>query len=604
MSDLQSNYSLNRKLFNPLKTEIDMSANFNFRNAIATLPLYGLRQFTFYLVLLALTLCIAACDQPGSGQSEAEVDAVITAPDIPASRLLDDISMLASDEFEGRAPMSAGEALTLDFIEQRFRDLGLEPMFEDSYRQPVPLVSITTAPNAALTITPTAANAGEPLTLNYDQDVMLWSQRPEEQLSIDTSELVFVGYGVVAPEYDWNDYAGVDVTGKTVIILVNDPGFATGNNDLFEGRTMTYYGRWSYKFEEAARQGAAAALIVHDTEPASYPWAVVSNSWSGSQFHVDVGDDGGNLSQIEGWLTHQAAAQVLALAGENLTDLETAAKAEGFTPQPLALTASSQLEQTVKRNQSYNIGAKISGSEQPDQWFVYMAHWDHIGKDDTAAEGVDNIYNGAVDNATGVAGVLALAESFAAQPHPPQRTVGFVAVTAEESGLLGSAHYANNPPLAMGQHVAGVNIDAMNVYGPTRDLIVVGYGKSQMEDYLRKHADEQQRTVAPEDHPEAGYFYRSDHFNFAKNGVPVLYAKSGSDHTEHGTAWMIQKQKDFTANRYHKAEDEVLDDWDLSGMQQDLKLFFNIGWDITNTNDWPEWYPGNEFKAIRDQSRQ
>lgn len=580
-----------------------MFLSFDHKNTAAVLAGHNIRLFAsaFFTVLVFF---LAACDQRSATQTETETEKTITAPDISTVKLLDDISILASDEFEGRAPMSRGETLTLDFIEQRFQDLGLEPMFADSYRQAVPLVSITTEPTAALTITPTHEGAGEPVTLNYGTDVMLWSQRPEEQLSIDASDMVFVGYGVVAPEYQWNDYAGVDVTDKTVIILVNDPGFATGNNELFEGRTMTYYGRWSYKFEEAARQGAAAALIVHDTEPASYPWAVVSNSWSGPQFHVNLGTNSDNLSQIEGWLTHQAAAQVLAMAGHNLADLETSAKTEGFQPQPLTLTASSHLQQTIKRNQSYNIGAKINGSQQPDEWFVYMAHWDHIGKDDTAAEGIDNIYNGAVDNATGVAGVLALAESFASQPQPPQRTVGFVAVTAEESGLLGSAHYASNPPLPMAQHVAGINIDAMNVYGPTRDLIVVGYGKSQMEDYLRKHADDQQRIVAPEEHPEAGYFYRSDHFNFAKQGVPVLYAESGSDHNEHGTAWMIQKQKDFNANRYHKAEDEVLDDWDLSGMEQDLILFFNIGWDITNTNDWPKWYPGNEFKAIRDQSRQ
>ncbi len=580
-----------------------MFLSFNHKNTVAVLAEYPIRQLA-RLVFIALIFCLAACNQQSATQTQTEAEKTITAPDISTVKLLDDTSILASDEFEGRAPMSRGEVLTLDFIEQRFQELELEPMFGDSYRQAVPLVSITTEPSAALTITPTQHDAGEAVTLNYGTDVMLWSQRPEEQLSINASDMVFVGYGVVAPEYGWNDYAGIDVTGKTVIILVNDPGFATGNSDLFEGRTMTYYGRWSYKFEEAARQGAAAALIVHDTEPASYPWAVVSNSWSGPQFHVDLGSNSNNLSKVEGWLTHPAAAQVLAMAGHNLSDLEASAKTEGFQPQPLALTASSQLQQTIKRDQSYNIGAKINGGQQPDEWFVYMAHWDHIGKDDTAPEGVDNIYNGAVDNATGVAGVLALAESFASQPQPPQRTVGFLAVTAEESGLLGSAHYANNPPLPMAQHVAGINIDAMNVYGPTRDLIVVGYGKSQMEDYLRKHADNQQRIVAPEEHPEAGYFYRSDHFNFAKQGVPVLYAESGSDHSEHGTAWMIQKQKDFNANRYHKAEDEVLDDWDLSGMQQDLQLFFNIGWDITNTNDWPKWYPGNEFKAIREQSRQ
>lgn len=551
---------------------------------------------------LMLSMLITACEQPPADDTDSAREA--SMPDIPVSRLLADITTLASDRFEGRAPMSHGESLTLDFIGQRFSDLGLEPLFGDDYRQAVPLVAITTQPDALLTVTASQADAGEPLALNYGEDVMLWSQRPTEQLTIDASELVFAGYGVVAPEYGWDDYAGLDVTGKTVIILVNDPGFPSNDENLFQGRAMTYYGRWTYKFEEAARQGAAAALIVHDTEPASYPWAVVSNSWSGPQFHLDAGENSDELLQVEGWLTHEAASRVLTLAGHNLAELETAARSADFQALELPVTASTDLQQAIQRDQSYNIGAKVTGSQNPDEWFIYMAHWDHIGKDDTAAEGVDNIYNGAVDNATGVAGVLALAEAFAAQPQSPERSVAFLAVTAEESGLLGSAHYAQNPPVPMSQHVAGINMDAMNVYGPTRDLVVIGYGKSQMEDYLRKHADNQQRIVAPEDHPEAGGFYRSDHFNFAKQGVPVLFAESGSNHVEHGTAWMIQKQKDFNANRYHKAEDEVLDEWDLGGMQQDLSLLFQIGWDLTNNNDWPEWYDGNEFKAIREASRE
>jgi len=560
------------------------------------------RRINFVGIPLIALLLIACNEQPSDVITTHTTPSKLT-PVIATEKLLQDITQLADDEFEGRAPMSAGEALTLDFIEQRFQALGVSPLFGDSYRQAVPLVAITTEPDAQMVISSTDQESAEPITLHYAEDIMLWSQQPKEQLSIANSEMVFVGYGVVAPEYNWNDYAGVDVTGKTVIILVNDPGFSSNDNQLFEGRAMTYYGRWTYKFEEAARQGAAAALIVHDTEPASYPWAVVSNSWSGPQFHLDLSSDDSNLLPIEGWLTHQAATQLIALSGHNLADLENAALSVDFEPLPLSLTADSALVQNINRAESYNIGGKINGNQNPDEWFIYMAHWDHIGMDVTADEGVDNIYNGAVDNATGVAGILALAEAFAAQPQAPQRSVAFLAVTAEESGLLGSAHYAQFPPLAMKQHIAGINIDSMNVYGPTTDLVAVGYGKSQMEDYLRKHADDQQRIVAPEEHPESGGFYRSDHFNFAKQGVPVLFAGSGSNHKEHGTAWMVQKQKDFNANRYHKAADEVLDDWDLSGMQLDLELFFNVGWDLTNNNDWPAWYPGNEFEAIRQQSR-
>lgn len=556
-----------------------------------------LRQLSILLTISLLIL--SACDrqpEPTTSDDQAE-----TTAEISKDKLLEDISTLASDEFGGRAPMSEGETLTLDYLEQRFRYLGLNPLFDNSYRQAVPLVSITTQPSAQLTITSNFEAADEALILNYGNDTILWSQRPDEQLSVKASDMVFVGYGVVAPEYDWNDYKGIDVMGKTVIILVNDPGFATNNEQLFEGRAMTYYGRWTYKFEEAARQGAAAALIVHSTEPASYPWAVVENSWSGPQFHLDLGTDAHQLLPLEGWVTHQAAAQIIAMAGEDLADLEVAAQNADFQPILLPLQAASTLEQTINRAESYNVGGKINGTSASDELVIYMAHWDHIGTDNTAAEGTDNIYNGAVDNATGVAGLLALAEAFSQQPTPPQRSIAILAVTAEESGLLGSAHYAQNPPHPMRKHVGGINMDALNVYGPTRDLVVIGYGKSQMEDYLRKHADQQQRIVAPEEHPEAGGFYRSDHFNFAKQGVPVLFAESGSNHIEHGTAWMLQKQKDFNANRYHKAEDEVLEDWDLSGMQQDLELFFDIGWDLANSNDWPTWYPGNEFKAIREQ---
>ncbi len=566
-----------------------------------SVALYRLNLCGKFFVILLAVVCLCACNQqptPPGGEATTAVN-----PEIDSNRLLQDIATLASDEFEGRAPMSHGETLTLGFIEQRLRELGIEPLFAEGYRQPVPLVAITTQPDAQMTVTPATAEAGEPLVLNYAENVMLWSQRAARQLSLQASELVFVGYGVVAPEYGWNDYQDVDVTGKTVIILVNDPGFASNDKTLFSGRAMTYYGRWTYKFEEAARQGAAAALIIHNTEPASYPWAVVANSWSGPQFHLNQAADANNLLEIEGWLTYQAAVQLMNLAGHNLGDLESAAQSADFQALTLPLQVSTELQQTIERAESYNIGGILNGSVKPDELFIYMAHWDHIGKDDSAAEAVDNIYNGAVDNATGVAGILALAEAFAGQPRAPRRSVAFLAVTAEESGLLGSAHYARNPPLPMSQHIAGINMDAMNVYGPTNDLVVVGYGNSQMEDYLRLHADNQQRIVAPEEHPEAGGFYRSDHFNFAKQGVPVLFAESGSDHVEHGTAWMIQKQNDFNANRYHKAEDEVLDDWDLSGMQQDLRLFFYIGWDLTNNTDWPQWYDGNEFKAIREASR-
>ncbi|MBU1190030.1 MAG: M28 family peptidase [Gammaproteobacteria bacterium] len=563
----------------------------------------------FYAAAMALSLLLSACqhaDDPAKHHGAEIIEEDKSLGD--AQRLLTDIRTLSSDAFGGRAPMSEGETRTLDFVEQRFVELGLEPLFADDFRQAVPLAEITTSPEASFTIN----SAGQTHAFSYGDEVMLWSERDSERISIDQAELVFAGYGIVAPEYQWNDYRNLDVRDKIVVVLVNDPGFASGDKDLFAGRSMTYYGRWTYKFEEAARQGAAGALIVHNTHAASYPWAVVKNSWSGPQFQLQS-DDAANASrlQVSGWISEDAAARLLMLAAQqrnasgqpqqeavSLDDWYARAMQADFAGAPIGLAASIDLQQQIRHAQSYNIGARIRGASRPGEMLIVMTHWDHLGSDSQVGTDVDGIYNGAVDNATGVAALLTLAESLQQMP-PADRSIAFLAVTAEESGLLGSAWYARHPPLPMAQHVAGINMDAMNVYGPTRDLVVVGYGQSEMEDYLRLFADQQGRIVAPEETPEAGGFYRSDHFNFAKQGVPMLYADSGSDHVEHGTAWLLEKQQRFAAERYHKPQDEVQDDWDLAGMQQDLWLYQQILLRLANSEVWPAWYEGSEFRKLR-----
>jgi len=567
------------------------------------------------LILLSLFLIawLTAC-QPADdgGEVQAQRQQAVSTRIGEQEQLLADIETLASDAFGGRAPMSEGETRTLDFIEQRFVELGLAPLFADGFRQQVPLAEITTSPDASFSITA----AGEQYSFSYGDEVMLWSTRTEPEISLQNAELIFAGYGIVAPEYQWNDYAGLDVTNKIVIVLVNDPGFASGDKNLFDGRSMTYYGRWTYKFEEAARQGAAGALIVHNTDAASYPWAVVQNSWSGPQFHLQqAAGEAHRELQVAGWISADTSARLLMLKAQeqadsgaetststNLADWYSAALSDDFSGLPVGLNASIKLEQTIRYAHSYNIGARIKGSLRQQEMLIYTAHWDHLGSARNIAKGEDGIYNGAVDNATGVAGMLALAASLQQQPQP-KRSIAFLAVTAEESGLLGSAWYTQNPPLPMARHVAGINMDAMNVYGPTRDLVVVGYGQSEMEDYLRLYAGQQERIVAPEETPEAGGYYRSDHFNFAKHGVPMLYVDAGIDHVENGTAWLLEKQQRFTAEKYHKPQDEVQDDWDLAGLQQDLWLYQQIMLDLANAEVWPAWYEGSEFRQMRQQSR-
>lgn len=523
----------------------------------------------------------------------------LAAKHIDEAGFMQHVKVLASDEFAGRAPATPGGLKTVDYLEGEFKKLGLQPPFGESYRQPVALIEQTVTNAPALIIT----NAdGSTDTLPYKQGSIAWSTRVAETAAIESSELVFVGYGVVAPEFDWNDYAAIDMSGKTAVILVNDPGFRTPEGGLFKGDTMTYYGRWTYKFEEAARQGAAGAIIVHEDAAAGYPWEVVSGSWSGAQYMLFTEEDNQGKLAVESWITQAAAESLFSNSGMNYQEMLARAGQPGFKPVAMQATATVRLQNKSRKSTSYNVGGLIRGSARPDELFIYTAHWDHLGI--KPVEGVEDvIFNGAQDNATGTSALLEIAQAFKALPNPPERSVMFLAVTAEESGLLGSAHYAANPAFPMVKTVAGINIDGMSTLGATDDVVVVGYGNSQMDDYLKTALEGQGRVLVPEPTPEKGYFYRSDHFNLAKKGVPMLYAEAGLKVRGKPAGYGKAESDRYVAERYHKAADEVHAEWDNGGILQDMNAHFRIGVAISDSNDWPKWSQGNEFKAIREASQ-
>lgn len=544
--------------------------------------------------ILAMVFCLAlaACGQQEQASSGPAADAAITAEGLARH-----IEVLASDEFGGRGPASPGEEKTIAYIKAEFERLGLQPANGESYYQEVPLVSITADPDTAIKIT----GADGDLTLAYSDDMMIWTTRVVDAVAVEDSEMVFVGYGIVAPEYGWNDYDAIDVTGKTVVILVNDPGYATQNPELFNGNAMTYYGRWSYKFEEAARQGAAAALIVHETKPAAYPWAVVTGSWSGPQFDLVRADKNMSRVAVEGWLTRKSSEALFARAGLDLDDMKAAALGEDFKAVTLGQNASIAIQNSFRQTVSNNVIALLPGAERPDEYVIYMAHWDHLGTD-PGIEG-DGIYNGALDNASGTAALLEIAEAFAAGGEAPARSIIFAAVTAEEQGLLGSAHYAENPLFPLDRTVAGINMDGLNNVGRTREITVVGYGMSELDGLLADAAAGQGREVRPEPFPEQGGYYRSDHFNLAKKGVPMLYTRAGVDSVEHGADWGREQAEKYIAERYHKPADQFDETWDLSGGVEDARLYYEVGRGIANGEAWPNWNEGTEFRAIRDAAR-
>ena len=501
---------------------------------------------------------------------------------------------LASDEFEGRAPGTAGGEKTKNYIASHFESLGLSS-FGGSYLMPVNLTGINL--NVDESYFNLSVN-GEMLDLNYRTDVVYGTTRQVEEVAFEDSDLIFVGYGVNAPEYDWNDYK-VDVKGKTVVMLINDPGFELKGAE-FNGKAMTYYGRWTYKFEEAARQGAAGVLIIHETAPASYPWGVVENGWSGEQLNLTFADRNLNRSALEGWITLEIAEQLFAELGTSYDEMKSLALTKDFQPVAMeGIKLSSKMVNSIRTSDSHNVVGYVEGSEAPEEFVLIMGHWDHMGVD-TSLKG-DQIYNGAVDNATGTAAVMHMAETFSKRK--PKRSVAFIGLTAEESGLLGSAYLVENAPFEYRNVIGGLNLDAFPAIGKSKDITIIGYGASELEAVLDKHASVQGKYLAPDKSPEAGFFYRSDHINFAKKGIPMIYADPGIDLVDGGIEKGLELARNYTANDYHKPTDEVRDDWDWEGIEQDMDIFTNFIDDLANSGEYPNWYIKSEFRALRDASR-
>src|SRR3546814_821979 len=561
-------------------------------------------QTRHLLFCLLAGTALAACNREPTPADAASTTAPEAAATVPAYAFSDDITTgdftelvktLASDEFEGRGPGTPGGEKTVEYIKAQFVRIGLQPGNDGSWFQDVPMAETTADESTTLAIDV----AGKTTELEFGPDMVLNTRTGEAEVKVEDSPLVFVGYGVDAPEQDWNDYAGIDVEDKTVVILVNDPGFHAGDESLFEGKRMTYYGRWTYKFEEAARKGAKAAIIIHDTPGASYGWDVVESSWSGPQYDLRADDDPAPRLPAQGWITGDAAKQLFADAGLDLDEMYAAAGTRGFKAVPLEAPVSFDLASTVTEKSSRNVIGVLPGTERPDEAVVYMGHWDHLGKHE--GEEGDNIYNGAVDNATGVAGIIEIAGKFARTTPAPKRSLAFIAVTLEESGLLGSQYYVAHPAFPLDKTVGVINIDAIGVYGKSRDLVVVGKGNSELEDILKAQTAAQGRTLEEESTPESGFYFRSDHFNFAKAGVPALYTESGEDLVEGGREAGEAAARDYNANRYHKPGDEYSDSWKLDGVIEDLQALYGVGRVLVDGDQWPNWYEGNAFRAARDE---
>jgi Zn-dependent M28 family amino/carboxypeptidase len=526
---------------------------------------------------------------------------------ISADSLLENIKVLASDEFEGRAPASKGETLTVGFLEEQFKKLGLKPGNPDgTYPQNVPMVGITADPSELVFTERGPADAApQTLALEYGSDFVAWTKRVQAEVRLD-SDVVFVGYGVVAPEYQWDDYKGVDVKGKVLVMLINDPPVPDPNDPsklddhMFKGKAMTYYGRWTYKFEIAAQKGAAGAFIVHETGPAGYPWGVVQGSNTGEQFSLVTADKGASRCAVEGWMTLEKAKALLAMSGKDFDQLKKTAVRPDFRPVLLPAKASLTIRNKIRTIESHNVIAKREGQDVKlrDQYVVYTAHWDHLGIGPEVNG--DKIYHGAVDNASGTAGLLEIAKAYTRVQPPARRSILFLSVTAEEKGLLGSQYYAEHPLYPLRQTLGEINMDGLNVWGRTRDIVVVGLGNSTLDNYVKAVAAEQGRTAEPDAEPEKGYYFRSDHFNFAKQGVPALDVNEGVDYIARPSGWGMQMREKFTAETYHKPSDKVQPDWNLEGAVDDLRLLFSVGYRVANADAYPTWSTGSEFKAKRE----
>ncbi len=561
-----------------------------------------MKQPALILAILGLSACSSPYAGPDMPKGTAlpppeETVAAPRQPDISVDLMKQMTKRLSADDFEGRAPSTAVEPKVLDYIISQFKAAGLQPGNDGKWLQPVPTVEITASNATPLQVGGPAAM----MKFDFGSDYVAASYRVTPHTKVEDSELVFVGYGINAPELGWNDYAGVDMHGKTAVILVNDPDYASETEDgLFKGRRMTYYGRWTYKFEEAARQGATAALIVHDTFPAAYGWNVVNSSWTGAQYYVQTPDDGADQTKANGWIQKPVAQAILQAAGKNLATLTEAAKHKGFKPVPLGLKASFGFDNAIRKSTSNNVVGILPGKTRPDETVLYSAHWDHLGHctpDDTG----DDICNGAVDNATGVAALAAIAKANV-EAGPADRSQVFLAVTLEESGLLGSEFYAANPIYPLDHTVGGVNMDALMPSPRSRSYSMTGGDKSDLTAVFREALADEGLGEVPEDHSERGYYYRSDHFSFAKRGVPMFDVGRSTDLVEGGKAAGDRISEDYTTNHYHAPSDEYSDDWNWDGIAEDVGLYYRLGRTLADSDMWPNWHKSDEFRAIRDKA--
>jgi Zn-dependent M28 family amino/carboxypeptidase len=553
------------------------------------------------LGLLAACLLVA-CGETGvhlTTSSAPDLSPALNS--IKSGEVLGHIKTLASDEYEGRAPGSKGEQLTVAYLTDQFKRLGLTPGNPDgTYVQNVGLVGLTPKPTATLVA------GGKPITLKFPTDYVAVTRHAQPAVTVKDSDIVFVGYGVVAPEFGWDDYKGVDVKGKTILMLINDPAVPDPNDPtkldekVFKGPAMTYYGRWTYKYEIATEKGAAAAIIVHETGPAGYPYEVVSGSWGHENFDIKSPDGNAGRVPVESWIHLDRAKELLKAAGQDFDALKKAATSRDFKPVALKARASVTIQNTIREVDSSNVIAKLDGSDPSlrNEYVIYSAHWDHLGKDPGLSG--DQIFNGAADNASGTAGLLEIAEAFTKLQPPPKRTILFLSVTAEEQGLLGAKYYANNPLYPLDRTLANVNMDGLNQWGRTKDIVIVGYGNSTLDDLLAEAANARGRAIKPDPEPHKGFFYRSDHFEFAKQGVPALDTDSGIEYVGKPEGYGKQKREEYTARDYHKPSDDVKPDWDLSGAVEDLQLLFEVGFRAAQGDAYPEWKPGTEFRAKRE----
>ncbi|MEO6819386.1 MAG: M28 family metallopeptidase [Ginsengibacter sp.] len=548
-------------------------------------------QFPRLLSLLCFVFFISCNEESKTINSSDDVSS------LNADSLKHDLAIISSDSFMGRKPFTEGETKTIDYLQKRMKEIGLEPGNGTSYLQAVPMVNIEATAAPQMEVKSPNSN----FNLKAFDEYVIWTDKTDPAISLENTPLVFAGYGVVAPEYNWNDYAGLDVKGKVVMVMVNDPGFWSGDNTLFKGDTMTYYGRWTYKFEEAGRQGAKGCLVIHNTRAASYPFSVQQNSFNTSRLGLDNrGKEEKNCDMI-GWISEPATNKLFKAAGYDST-LLIKANVRGFKAVPLNLQVSTTMKVKATYDKSYNVIGKITGTKRPDEVIIYTAHWDHLGIGRPDATG-DSIYNGALDNGSGTAGLIELARAFKNMKTKPERSIIFLSVTAEEQGLLGSQYYAENPVYSVDSTVGNINMDVLSPFSKTKDMVVVGQGQNDLEDYLKKEVEKTGGYISFDTHPEAGGYFRSDHFSFAKVGIPSLSAEGGIDVVGKGKEEGLKRNKDYNDHHYHQPSDNYDPSWTMEGAINDLQVLYNVGMRLAFEDSWPKWKAGSEFKAIREKKK-